>query len=138
MSQKKDKVEPAGQAGNVETQVERVEPIATETVAPAIDVCETDTGWLLVADMPGVTKDGIDVQVERGVLTLSGRCGCEPPQGRPVYEGFTRANYFRSVTLSDEIDRTRITATQNEGVLTVMLPKAAATQTRKITVQSAG
>jgi len=138
MSQKKDKIETASQAGKVETEVERVEPIATETVAPAIDVCETDTGWLLVADMPGVTRDGIDVQVERGVLTLSGRCGCEPPQGRAVYEGFTRANYFRSVTLSDEIERSKITAAQNEGVLTVMLPKAAAAQTRKITVQSAG
>ncbi len=138
MSQKKDKNETVGRAGKVETEVERAEPIANETVAPAIDICETDTGWLLVADMPGVTKDGIDVQVERGVLTLSGKCGCEPPQGRIVYEGFSRANYFRSVTLSDEIDRGKITATQNEGVLTVMLPKAAAAQTRKITVQGPG
>jgi len=110
--------------------------IATETVAPPIDIYETGTGWVLVADMPSVPKDNIDVQVERGVLAISGRCGSAPPVGRMVYQGFQRANYFRSVALSDEIDRTRITAAQNDGVLTVILPKAAAAQTRKITVHA--
>jgi HSP20 family protein len=106
-----------------------------ETVAPPIDVCETDTGWLLVADMPGVSKDGVDVQVERGVLTISGKVGSEPHVGRTVYRGFQRLDYFRSVALSDEVDRTKISASQSDGVLTVVLPKAAAAQTRKITVQ---
>jgi HSP20 family protein len=116
----------------------QAEGVAAETVAPSIDIAETETGWLLVADMPGVAKDGIDVQVERGVLSISGRCGCESPKARTVYEGFRRVNYFRSVALSDEVDRARITAAQNDGVLTVVLPKAAAAQTRKINVQVVG
>jgi HSP20 family protein len=112
------------------------EDLGHQTILPAIDVCETDSGWLLVADMPGVSKDDVDVQVERGVLTLSGRSGIETPSGRPVYEGFQQMDYFRSVTLSDEIDRGAITANIANGVLTVVLPRAASAQTRKITVQS--
>jgi len=117
-------------------QVSREREQAHETIAPPIDVCETDTGWLLVADMPGVSKDGVDVQVERGVLAISGKVAGDPPAGRLIYNGFHRMNYFRSVALSDEIDRTKISASQNDGVLTVVLPKAAAAQTRKITVQA--
>jgi HSP20 family molecular chaperone IbpA len=130
---------PKGNSHNGDEQVGRANPPrerSRETVAPAIDVCETDTGWLLVADMPGVAKDGADVQVERGVLTISGKIGTEPHFGRTVYNGFQRLDYFRSVALSDEVDRTKISASQSDGVLTIVLPKAAAAQTRKIMVQA--
>ncbi len=114
----------------------RDEDVGNDSIAPAIDICETDTGWLLAADMPGVGKDDVDVQVERGVLTISGRFTAEPPEGRAVYQGFHRPDYFRSLSLSDEIDRANISANLTNGVLTIVLPRAEATQTRKITVES--
>ncbi len=138
MSQKKSDTQHTRAVNVNASEPQRSESVATETVTPAIDICETDTGWLLVADMPGVSKDSIDVQVERGVLTISGRCSSPSPKGRLVYEGFQRVNYFRSIALSDEVDRSKITASQSDGVLTVVLPKAAAAQTRKITVQAGG
>lgn len=131
-----NKKEQIQQGGEVSVRSGHVREVAREAIAPAIDICETDTGWLLVADMPGVPKENIDVQVERGVLTISGRAQSEPPAGRIIYQGFQRADYFRTVALSDEVDRAKITASQNGGVLTVVLPKAAAAQTRRITVQS--
>lgn len=107
-----------------------------DAIAPAIDICETETGWLVIADMPGVSKDNVEVGVERGVLTISGQVGGEAPQGRIVYRGFQRTDYFRSLALSDEIDRSKITANHHNGVLTIVLPRAEAAQTRKIVVES--
>ncbi len=111
------------------------EDLGSDTIAPAVDIYETDTGWVLAADMPGVAKDQLDVQVERGVLTIAGRFSAEAPEGRTVHGGFRRPDYFRSLALSDEIDRGNISAGLNNGVLTVVLPRAEAARTRKITVE---
>jgi len=110
--------------------------VGNDTIAPAIDVYEVDDGWRLVADVPGLSKDGLDVHVERGVLRISGQFAVEPPEGRPVYGGFPRADYFRSLALSDEIDRAKISAALTNGVLSVTLPRAEAAATRKIEVQA--
>jgi len=113
----------------------RDEDLGDDTVAPAADVCETDTGWLLLADMPGVAKEQLEVQVERGVLTISGQFGTPPPEGREIYQGFQRPDYFRSLALSDEVDRANITANLTSGVLTIVLPRAQAAETKKIVVE---
>ena len=110
--------------------------VGNDTIAPSIDIYEVQDGWRLVADMPGLSKEELDVHVERGVLTISGPFAVEPPEGRPVYGGFPRADYFRSLALSDEIDRASVSASLNNGVLTVTLPRAEAAATRKIEVQA--
>ncbi len=104
---------------------------------PYVDIYQTDAGLTVVAEMPGVEQDSIGVQVEKGVLTISGRA--EPPNlsgYNALYEGVPLGgNFFRAFALSDEVDRDKATATLRDGVLTVVLPRAPQARSRKITVE---
>jgi HSP20 family protein len=107
------------------------EPMQT----PPVDLYETGTGWVLLADVPGVGKDDVEVEVDRGVLTVRAAMSSEQPTGRPVLEEFARADYFRTVVLSDEVDWERISANVHDGVLTVTMPKAEQARPRRIRVE---
>ncbi len=61
-------------------------------LAPPVDIYETPDGLVVMADLPGVAKDGVDVRVENGVLTLHGRAGDATP-GDPVYREFELVNF---------------------------------------------
>lgn len=105
----------------------------TRTLTPPVDIFETTSGLVVVADLPGVKKDAIDVNVEKNVLTLKAT-----PEHH-VNEGITRQEYqllpfFRQFQLSDAVDQARISAEMKYGVLTIHLPKVAEQQPRKITV----
>ena len=110
--------------------------LAEGTYSPVVDVYECASEVVLVAEVPGATREDISVQVDKGVLTLEANAGFDVPAGdyAPTYVAFAPGQYFRAFALSDEIDRERISATVANGVLTVRLPKAEAAQTRKITV----
>ena len=110
-------------------------PGAGEPQPPAVDIYEAADGWVLKADMPGVSKEDVGVHVEKGVLTIEGRMGGPASTGRLVYRGFEPADYFRSFPLSDEVDREKMSARMQDGVLTVTLPKAEAAKTRRIAVE---
>ncbi len=105
--------------------------------SPLVDIYETETGLTVVAEMPGVDPETVGVEVEKGVLTISGQVKAEEAAGfAPLYEGFGPAsNFFRAFALSDEIDRDATTAALKDGVLTVVLPKAPQARTRKIKVE---
>lgn len=103
--------------------------------APPVDLYETDEGWVLLADVPGADKQDVSVEVDKGVLTIDVRMSAERPGGRPVLEEFARADYFRSVVLSDEVDWQKISAQVRDGVLTVALPRAEQARPRKIPVE---
>jgi HSP20 family molecular chaperone IbpA len=107
--------------------------------SPFVDIYETADGLTVVADLPGVPADAVQVQVERGVLTLVGRASAEDLSGwRPIHEGLNLGGeFFRAFALSDEVDREKITARLANGVLTVVLPKAPQARTRKIPIQGA-
>jgi len=109
-----------------------------EAFCPLVDIYETDTGLALVADVPGAGKGDISVKVDKGVLTLEADGNFEVPgEGHArTYVGFEPGSYFRAFALSDEIDREKITATVNNGVLTVTLPKAEAAKSRKIEIKA--
>jgi len=102
---------------------------------PPVDLYETDAGWVLLADVPGVGKDDVEVEVDRGVLTVRAAMSGEQPAGRLVLEEFARADYFRTVVLSDEVDWERIGANVRDGVLTVTMPKAEQARPRHIQVE---
>jgi len=112
-------------------------PATRETeryLIPAVDIYETDDGLTLVADMPGVDKDGVDVRVEEGVLTIKGACGHELREGN-YYREFGLLDYWRQFSLNDEFDPGKIAAELKHGVLTLHLPKAEKAKPKRIEVK---
>ena len=113
------------------------EEIAEDTYSPLVDIHETDEELVLVAEVPGVEKDDISVQVDKGVLTLEAEAKFDVPgeDYARTYVSFQPGQFFRAFALSDEIDREKISASVSNGVLTVRLPKAASAKSRKIDIQ---
>jgi HSP20 family protein len=105
------------------------------TVSPRADVLETNDEFLLLADMPGVTAEDLDIRFENGELTLHGRRTLgHTGQTRAAWE-YEVTNYFRSFRLTDDIAADRIEAGLKNGVLTVHLPKAESVKPRRIAVK---
>jgi HSP20 family molecular chaperone IbpA len=106
---------------------------------PRIDLFEAEDVILLVADLPGVNEEDVEIVLERDRLTISGPMAGRAPEGyRVVYSEFCHGDFERSFVLTDDIDRDRIEANLESGVLRLTLPKAEKAQTRKILVQSNG
>ncbi len=104
---------------------------------PPIDIYETGDGLVLYADLPGVTTDGLDLQVQDNRLTLFGRVRREDSdEGMVLHEEYRTGDFLRSFILSDEVDHDRITARLNHGVLRVELPRASRAQPRRIEVST--
>lgn len=104
--------------------------------APAVDVAESDTGVVLHADLPGVRKDDLALRVEEDVLTVEGEAR-GLPQGTALHTERSPRRYFRQFRLGEQIDREKIQAEFNDGVLSVLLPKLERARPRKIPVQVA-
>ena len=85
---------------------------------PAVDLYESDEKFLLVADLPGVREEDIDVTVEKNILTITGKTGdVDTGDYRLAYSECRNGNYRRSFSLSEEVDRDNIRATYRDGVL---------------------
>jgi len=112
-------------------EVARIEP---SYVTPTVDITEGKDEYRLEADMPGVTKTGIEVLLEDNELTLIGHR--QPPlaQGEILHQESSRLDYRRTFVLEPVIDLTKISAQIDQGVLTVRLPKAQKMKPRKIDV----
>ena len=102
---------------------------------PAADIFSNDDAITLVLDMPGVTQGDLDVDLREGVLTVVGKVADEPVEYRLLQQEYEIGGYLRRFNISDKIDRDGIAATLNDGVLTVLLPKAEESKPRKIEVQ---
>lgn len=102
-------------------------------VRPPVDIFETNEGLTVLADLPGVPKDGLDIQVNDNLLTIQGRTR-QPLPASPVFREFELFNYFRQFELSDSVDVKRITAELKNGVLTLKLPKAEQAKPKRIQV----
>lgn len=108
-----------------------------EFYRPNVDIVELHDELLVLADMPGLATDLIDIRFEDGTLTIHGRV---PPR-QPAQQQFRRQEYgigdfYRTFRVSEEIDATRISADYGEGVLTLHLPKSEAAKPRRIAVQA--
>lgn len=105
-------------------------------VVPPIDIYDSGEGLVLVADLPGVSGDTVDVQVQDNKLTLFGRLvGAVPEDAQPIHREFLEADFLRSFILSDDVDHDRIEASMSGGVLTVKLPRVERAKPRKIDVR---
>lgn len=102
---------------------------------PPIDIYETPEGLVLYADLPGVTAEGLDLQVQDSRLTLFGRVQQRDPVARQIlHQEYQVGDFLRSFILSDEVDHDRIQAKLTNGVLRVELPRAPRAKPRRIEV----
>jgi HSP20 family protein len=108
-------------------------PERVEYVLPAVNVYETDDGYLLEADMPGVTKDGLSIYLDQNELTLIGRRSQIRPKMQHYRES-SDGDFRRIFELDPEIDTEKITARVENGVLTLNLAKREHAKLRRITI----
>ena len=110
---------------------------AQRAVLPAVDVYEDEAGITLLADMPGVPKDRLELKVEADTLSIEGQVVASTPEGlEAVYAEVRVPRYRRTFTLSRELDTTKVDASLKDGVLTLRIPKQAHAQPRRIEVQA--
>jgi len=112
-----------------------IEHEQARAVQPAVDVFEDAAGITLLADMPGVPKEQLELKIEGDSLLIEG--GVQPltPDGlEPIYAEVRVPRYRRSFTLSRELDTARIEAKLKDGVLQLRIPKQAHAQPQRITV----
>jgi len=103
---------------------------------PPVDIYESENALTLVADMPGVPLENVDIDLDSDQLTIRGTVTQSDEKGKVIYKEYSYGDYYRQFTLSSDIDRERIQASMKDGVLKLVLPKAEAAKPRKITVQS--
>ncbi len=105
--------------------------------SPDVDIYEKDDAIMVLCDMPGVDDKHIDITLENDVLTLTGyQDTAEPEDITLLHRGYANGIFQRSFTLSTEVDREKIAARINQGVLQISLPKAEEAKPRKITVSA--
>ena len=104
---------------------------------PSVDIFENDREIMLLADMPGVTADGVKIDLHEDILTLSGDVeSMEGPNETNLLTEFETGRYYRQFTLSDVIDQNKIDAKLENGVLRLALPKGEKAVPRRITVNA--
>lgn len=104
---------------------------------PAIDVYEDESGITLLADLPGVPREGLEIKVEGDALMLEAALGtATPAEVEPVYAEWRVPRFRRSFTLSRELDSSRIEAQLRDGVLRLRIPKQAHAQPRRVVVDA--
>ena len=107
------------------------------TYVPSCDIIEQENELLLLADIPGVRAEDLDISYERGLLTIQGRVSTERQKGRAMlHHEYGVGDFSRSFQIGEGIDAGRIEAEVKNGVLTLHLPKAASVMPRKIAVKA--
>ncbi|MFM0013436.1 Hsp20/alpha crystallin family protein [Paraburkholderia sediminicola] len=106
------------------------------TIVPAVDVFEDQTGITVVADLPGVSKDRLDVKVQDGNLVIEAEARVPTPDGlRLRHAEMPAPSYFRAFTLSPDFDTAKIEANLQDGVLKLRIPRSEKAQPRRIEVR---
>jgi HSP20 family protein len=103
--------------------------------SPAVDIHDEGQEIVLVADMPGVSGDRLDIQLDRGELSIRGRVDPPAEEGSPALQEYLTGDFARTFTVNDEIDPEGISAELKAGVLTLRLKKPTARTPRKIQVK---
>jgi len=103
-------------------------------IRPAVNIIETEEGLVLTADIPGASKEALDVNVEKGILTISAPAQHSMP-GTSAYREFELANYYRQFTIPESLDHEKAKAEYANGILTLRVPKAEVAKPKRISVQ---
>ena len=108
--------------------------VQQEYVAPEVNIFETKDGYILEAEMPGVSKSGLEITLEGNEITITGHRHHETSSGQVLFRECKAADFRRVFELDPAIDTAKISAKMNQGVLTLTLPKSERVKPRKITV----
>jgi HSP20 family protein len=118
-------------------QVERRGAAPENALRAPVDIFETADGITLQADMPGVSKERLNLRVESNTLLIEGAIGIAPQDNMaPLYADVRANSYRRTFALGNELETEKIEANLKDGVLTVRIPKRAELRPRRIEVQS--
>jgi HSP20 family protein len=122
----------------VDTRAEEGSSVATSDWVPAVDIKEENDAFVIVADIPGVDPNDIEVHMEGGMLTIKGEKETEKKDEREGYKRVERTfgSFYRRFSLPDSADPEKISAKSNHGVLEVRIGKQEKVQPRKIAVES--
>lgn len=118
-------------------------PVRTQLWLPAVDLYETESAFVVEADLPGVHQENVDIQFDRGTLTVSGTRAATLPaqQGNGQLRVFSSerlsGSFSRSIRLPEHVDADHIEAVFAHGVLSLRIPKAKGTLPRKISIRTA-
>ena len=117
----------------VEKKQESTMPV--RDFVPVTDIFETELALTVVLEMPGVSKESVEVGVENDFITITGRIDSSKYEGlQPLYTEYNIGNYSRSFQISSKIEQERIEAELKDGVMTLVLPKAEKAMPRRISV----
>jgi len=132
----------AEQAGTIQKQQVRRITEAEQTrdrrlFVPRTDIYETEDAVVVVAEMPGVDNESVDINVEHNELRINGRVKQPSVEGhRLTLAEYEVGDYQRTFRLSDDVDVDKIDASMKNGVLTIVLPKSEQLKPKKITVKA--
>ena len=111
---------------------------AKNSVMPHVDIVESEDNVTIMADMPGVDENSVDITLEKNVLSISGSVQYDELDNfTPAYTEFESDSYRRNFTLTNSINRENISATVKDGVLNLVLPKLGPAKAQKIAVSAA-
>jgi HSP20 family protein len=123
---------------NARTQADASRTVNHDTSAvlvPPVDIYEDESGFTLMADLPGVSKERLGVKVNGDALLIEGDVAVPSPQGMELfYAEIPASRYERSFTLSRELDASKIEASLKDGVLKLRIPKAEQARPRRIEI----
>jgi len=105
------------------------------SIRPTVDIYENSDEYLVVADLPAVDRDRLNINIEDSRLTIEGTVGGEPAENAIARE-FQLVSYRRSFELPEFVDRDKVAAELKHGVLTLRLPKTDAVKPRQIEVRA--
>jgi HSP20 family protein len=122
---------PSGQETDGNAEITRAQD---RYIPPPVDIYEAPGELVLMADLPGVSKENLELHVEDGTLTIQAKAEDKVP-GEPIYREFELSGFFRQFELSDEIDTEKIKAEMKHGILTLHLPMAEKSKPKQVEVK---
>lgn len=103
-------------------------------IRPAVNIIEDEECLVLTADIPGASKESLNVNVEKGILTISAPAH-HKVSGTSTYQEFELANYYRQFSIPESLDHGKTHANYVNGILTLRIPKAEAAKPKRIAIQ---
>ena len=107
-----------------------------DTWMPAVDIEETETSFVFTAELPGLSRDNVEITLEDNILTVAGERSYTEEEEAKNYHRMERAfgTFSRSFTLPSQVDSSQVKAEFNEGLLTIAVPKSEEAKPRKIEI----
>ena len=126
---------PATKDENKDIQSREETRASERYIKPAINIIESEAALTLVADIPGAVKDSVDINVDKGILTINAPVSRTMP-GQLIYAEFEFAHYYRQFSIPETLDHEKAQAEFNNGVLTLKIPVSESAKPRKIEVKA--